>query len=96
MAKGVGVVDVGGGGIIHCTAGVIALGLCLLVSPNETKAGNVGQVSGPTSSSHCWEDVQACFFLAGFTLVHGVSVSNVPSARHAVSLPDMVIFSPSE
>lgn len=95
MAKGVGVVDVGGGGIIHCTAGVIALGLGLIVSPSTTSVGNAAQASGPTESSHSWL-VQACFFLAGFTLVHGVSVSDVPSDRHAVSLPDMVLLLPYE
>lgn len=89
-------VDAGGGGIIHFTAGVIALALCLVVSPADPKSWNL-EIADPEGLSSIGQRVQSsCFFWAGFALVHGISVTNASNGGHEISLPEMVNVSSSE
>eukprot|EP00892_Ulva_mutabilis_P010451 jgi/Ulvmu1/7779/UM004_0008.1 len=88
ISNGVGAVDVGGGGVIHCTAGMIALALCLLAGPSKLRPKVFEQLSDSRDFSHCGQHMQAtCVFWAGFAIVHALSVSD--EITHDYSLPAM-------
>lgn len=91
IANGVGVVDAGGGGIIHCTGGTIALALCIITYRRHPRADNLDHTPGVRESIRRQEHIMgSCLFWAGFALVHGVLVSDASFGRTNSSPTGMV------
>ena len=91
---GVGVIDAGGGGIIHCTAGTVALALCLLAGPNTVRSSMLPDHSSDlVESSSCAQHVQATFLCwAGFAMVHAMPVFDFSRNGNTSSTPTAVRF----
>ena len=80
--QGVGVIDVGGGGVIHCVGGAVALTACLLVGPRQDQyVTPTGLVSRRKRNSVALQ-VRGVFLLwAGFIALNALTASNSIVAR---------------
>ena len=86
-SDGVGVVDVAGGGIIHCLGGTVALTACILVGPRQDQyVTPTGLVSRRKRNSVALQVRGAFLLWAGFIGLNAVTASqSIVSRTHYVA-----------